>query len=119
MMSSFVYAKPKIRQVHGQVDSELWLFYMQGNSSTNELTMTNNMSLNRNNLKCYAFNYVGSCYKQGCSYSHTCIHCGAGHSVKVCYIKQGHSRNGFNATVAKQSNRNYTPFWIFRCEITS
>jgi hypothetical protein len=87
-----------------------WLFYMQGNSSTNELTMTNNMSLNKNNLKCYAFNYVGSCYKQGCSYSHTCIHCGAGHSVKVCYIKQGHSRNGFNTTVAKQSNRNYTPF---------
>jgi hypothetical protein len=35
-----------------EVDAELWLFYMQGNSSTNELTMTNNMSLNRNNLKC-------------------------------------------------------------------
>lgn len=90
-----------------EVDSELWLFYMQGNNSTNELAMTNNTSLNRNNLKCYAFNYVGSCYKQGCSYSHTCIHCGAGHSVKVCHIKQGHSRHGLNDTGARQSNRNY------------
>ncbi|CAG2196193.1 unnamed protein product [Mytilus edulis] len=65
------------------VDSELWLIYI--NDSTENKNGSTSVNLNTSsNLKCYTFNYEGSCFKQSCFYKHVCMRCGAGHPVITC-----------------------------------
>lgn len=84
----------RLRKAHdpaslwSQVDSELWLFYMQGGYANQSSYQNSNESLHQNPLKCYAFNYSGRCYKQGCNFSHTCLNCGGSHSLKICYYRR-------------------------------
>ncbi|CAC5368513.1 unnamed protein product [Mytilus coruscus] len=58
-----------------------------GDSMENKNYSTGSTSVNMNtgsNLKCYAFNYEGSCFKQACFYKHVCIRCNAGHPIITC-----------------------------------
>ncbi|XP_063423641.1 uncharacterized protein LOC134707625 isoform X3 [Mytilus trossulus] len=69
------------------IDSELWLIYMNDSTeSKNGSTSTNLYTAS--NLKCYTFNYEGSCSKQPCFYRHVCMRCGAGHAVINCHNGQ-------------------------------
>ena len=54
----------------GAIDPELWMMYMC-QSQSSSLTVPPQQMIQ----KCYDFNYRGSCTKQGCRYSHTCIKC--------------------------------------------
>ncbi|CAC5411629.1 unnamed protein product [Mytilus coruscus] len=68
------------------VDSELWLIYIN-DSTENKNYNSGSTSVNMNtgsNLKCYAFNYEGNCFKQACFYKHVCIRCNAGHPIITC-----------------------------------
>lgn len=87
------------------IDTELWLFYIQGDNNAN----SGNIHTNRPfpNLKCYGFNYVGSCYKYNCSYSHTCMHCSGFHPVKTCNVKQV-----LGATTPEFRNRPIGPLGV-------
>lgn len=69
------------------VDMELWLLYMNGNSSTyffNSQHATKFQNSLHSNLKCYPFNYSNKCTRQTCMYSHTCLRCNENHPVASC-----------------------------------
>ena len=71
------------------VDYELWLIHM--NNTTSSPVTGNQMVFSDKKdgaLKCYNFNYQGTCFRQHCFYSHSCIHCNGGHSMLQCHSKQ-------------------------------
>lgn len=96
-----------------QVDYELWLFYMQGSTfySSNYTSLSQPLQVHNNKLKCYAFNYSGRCYKQMCTFSHSCLNCGGFHSLKICNYRRPQPRGQFNSTgdPFRFSNRPYRP----------
>ena len=72
------------------VDYELWLIHM--NNTTSSPVTGNQMFFSDKKdgaLKCYNFNYQGTCFRQHCFYSHSCIQCNGGHSMLQCHSKQG------------------------------
>lgn len=73
----------------GNIDVELWLLYMGGNSYSSQ-GQTPNSALQPNNTlyKCYKFNYEGNCFRKACFYKHLCIKCNGGHPAMSCPYKQ-------------------------------
>lgn len=75
------------------VDYELWLIYMNNIKSSpgtgNQMVFSD---MQNGAQKCYNFNYVGSCFRQHCFYSHSCIRCNGGHSMLHCHSKQGQTK---------------------------
>ena len=64
----------------GIVDQELWLLYMfYGNQSGSP-----SFSTGSRNLKCYTFNFSGSCSKPQCFYVHKCLACSGAHLSVRC-----------------------------------
>jgi len=72
------------------IDTELWLLYMQvpGNTFPIHGNAPNpKYSQNAGGLlKCYAFNYQGSCTQTSCVYKHTCLRCNGSHPVATCFV---------------------------------
>ena len=70
------------------VDTELWLVYMSPSSHLNMHTsQQNNLPSTRPNLKCYSFNYSGSCVRYNCNYHHKCLYCSGDHPLIRCSSK--------------------------------
>ncbi|XP_062578803.1 uncharacterized protein LOC134240736 [Saccostrea cucullata] len=59
------------------VDQELWLLYMYNRPMTVQTVQGSEPK--PPSLKCYDFNYKGTCPRQQCQYSHTCILCSQPH----------------------------------------
>ena len=67
----------------GVVDQELWLLYMfYGYQSGSP-----SFSVGSRNLKCYTFNFSGSCSKPQCFYVHKCLTCLGAHPF-VRYVSR-------------------------------
>ena len=85
------------------VDSELWLLYiLSGNYSTSQ-NMGFRQNFNAIKLKCYAFNYHGSCEKSPCMYHHSCLRCNGDHPIIYC-ASLGHNR--YRVPVTRPQGRN-------------
>ena len=61
-----------------QVDGVLWLrFVAKGASGIQILIVTTIL----NNKKCYDFNFKRGCFRNNCTYLHSCLRCGGMHSA--------------------------------------
>lgn len=67
----------------GVVDQELWLLYMYYGNHPNNSSFTSSSR----NLKCYTFNFSGSCTKPQCFYLHKCLNCSGTHPSIRCVLK--------------------------------
>lgn len=72
----------------GIVDQELWLLYMYNSAPSRQHLVKHTQP-----LKCYNFNYRGSCSRQNCHYSHLRILCSQPHSYTMC---RNINRNSLN-----------------------
>lgn len=72
------------------IDTELWLLYMQVTSNTFPIhgnAPHPKYSQNAGGfLKCYAFNYQSACNQTSCVYKHTCLRCNGSHPVATCFV---------------------------------
>ena len=78
------------------IDTELWLLHMQptGLGFQQEAPVAPRQMQNQTWLKCYAFNYNGSCLQQHCLYKHSCLRCSEAHPAISCTIyRQGVNNN--------------------------
>lgn len=64
----------------GSVDDELWLLYM---SSQSPMTTQHPFT-----LKCYDYNFRGSCGKYPCLYQHSCMYCHKTHPRIYCRLER-------------------------------
>lgn len=79
------------------VDNELWLIYMYAPSSTTGSSQTVGK---QGTLKCYDFNYQGSCSRHPCSYAHRCMKCDGNHPKAYCGQQpQGGGQNSFRPQI--------------------
>ena len=91
------------------VDQELWLLHMYGTNFSHSKKTLSPQSPGSQVLKCYDFNYVGTCTKSKCQYAHICLKCSRSHPVVRCRVRyaNSYSRYGQNATgSSKQQNGN-------------
>ncbi|CAG2230130.1 unnamed protein product [Mytilus edulis] len=66
------------------IDTELWLLYMQPAGPINGPEFNIAQKPTNNFLKCYAYNYNGTCTQQYCTYKHACLKCSGVHPVIYC-----------------------------------
>lgn len=64
----------------GSVDAELWLLYM-----SSQVPMTTQTP---STLKCYDYNFRGSCAKFPCLYQHSCMYCHKTHPRIYCRLER-------------------------------
>ena len=57
--------------------------------------------------KCYNFNYEGTCFRQHCFYTHSCIRCNGGHSMLQCHSKQGQAKFQNSGSDFRPENRGF------------
>ena len=71
-----------------EVDYELWLIYMTPQSTNQMSLQTTSYNNAGNSLRCYNFNYKGSCIHYPCKYRHTCMSCSGPHPVCQCPLQK-------------------------------
>ena len=65
-----------------QVDGVLWLrFIAKGASGIQNVNSYNNPQ----QRKCYDFNFKRGCFRNNCTYLHSCLKCGGMHSASSCF----------------------------------
>ena len=84
----------------GEIDPELWLLYMGGQSS---LTPSTKPILG----KCYSFNYQGYCTNTSCQYTHSCLKCSSNHPAKLCTVQTQTSQPRYNAPSSNMPFRQH------------
>lgn len=90
------------------VDAELWLIYMSNQPLTQQ---------NQSNLKCYDYNFKGSCSRQHCPYLHSCMYSHKNHPRIHCWSLQSSQSVNTRHNPSQPIQSNNAPF-VPACTIT-
>jgi hypothetical protein len=84
----------------GSVDGELWLVYMSNQPTAQQTHPT---------LKCYDYNFKGSCTRYQCSYLHACTYCHKNHPRIHCWSNPNTSSTNTRPNTPHTSQSNFRP----------
>lgn len=89
----------------GSIDAELWLIYMSSQHAGFSPNVNVGASIGTGRtMKCFDYNYKGSCFKNPCMYQHICLKCNGKHASCMCYANN-FQRLGTNSFRNQAPNR--------------
>lgn len=86
----------------GSIDAELWLLYMHA-----QVQQTPQQS--KSSLKCFDYNFKGSCPKPQCSFQHICMHCNKSHPRMHCWSYQSTQTQVIRSPPPNPAHQNFAP----------